>query len=116
MNRARQADQADRTVMLTLRNAVDQTRKVAVEVPAGSTVRDAAIAAEIVQGESFDVFTAQCKEASVATVFRYAYVYHRAVALIASGKIDVKPLITDTFDFADAPRAFEWALDMPETV
>ena len=59
MNRARQADQADRTVMLTLRNAVDQTRKVAVEVPAGSTVRDAAIAAEIVQGESFDVFTAE---------------------------------------------------------
>ena len=64
---------------------------------------------------SFDVFTAQYKEASVATVFRYAHVYHRAVALIASGKIDVKPLITDTFDFADAARAFEWALDMPET-
>ncbi len=59
MNRARQADQADRTVMLTLRNAVDQTRKVAVEVPAGSTVRDAAIEAGIAQGESFDVFTAE---------------------------------------------------------
>jgi len=56
MNRARQAD---RTVMLTLRNAVDQTRKVAVEVPAGSTVRDAAIEAGIAQGESFDVFTAE---------------------------------------------------------
>ena len=59
MNRARQADQADRTVMLTLRNAVDQTRKVAVEVPAGSPVRDAAIEAGIAQGESFDVFTAE---------------------------------------------------------
>ena len=47
------------TVMLTLRNAVDQTRKVAIEVPAGSTVRDAAIEAGIVQGESFDVFTAE---------------------------------------------------------
>ena len=59
MNRARQADPDGQTVMLTLRNAVDQTRKVAIEVPAGSTVRDAAIAAEIVQGESFDVFTAE---------------------------------------------------------
>ena len=59
MNRARQAEQGDRTVMLTLRNAVDQTRKVAVEVPAGSTVRDAAIGAGIAQGESFDVFTAE---------------------------------------------------------
>ncbi len=47
------------TVMLTLRNAVDQTRKVAIEVPAGSTVRDAVIEAEIAQGESFDVFTAE---------------------------------------------------------
>jgi hypothetical protein len=55
----RQADQEGRTVMLTLRNAVDQTRKVAVEVPAGSTVRDAAIEAGIAQGESFDVFTAE---------------------------------------------------------
>ena len=59
MNRARQEEQGGRTVMLTLRNAVDQTRKVAVEVPTGSTVRDAAIGAGIAQGESFDVFTAE---------------------------------------------------------
>ena len=46
-------------VMLTLRNAVDQSRKVAIEVPAGSTVREAAIEAGIAQGESFDVFTSE---------------------------------------------------------
>ena len=45
--------------MLTLRNAVDQSRKVAIEVPAGSTVREAAIEAGIAQGESFDVFTSE---------------------------------------------------------
>lgn len=63
----------------------------------------------------FDVVGAQIKEASIETIFRYAHVYDRAVALIASGKIDVKPLITDTFDFADAVQAIQWAVDMPET-
>ena len=58
MSRARAAEQGGRTVMLTMRNAVDQTRKVAIEAPQGSTVRDAAIEAGIAQGESFDVFTA----------------------------------------------------------
>jgi len=59
MSRARAAEQGGRTVMLTMRNAVDQTRKVAIEAPQGSTVRDAAIEAGIAQGESFDVFTAE---------------------------------------------------------
>ena len=39
MSRARAAEQGGRTVMLTMRNAVDQTRKVAIEAPQGSTVR-----------------------------------------------------------------------------
>ena len=59
MSRARAAEQGGRTVMLTMRNAVDQTRKVAIEAPQGSTVREAAIEAGIAQGESFDVFTAE---------------------------------------------------------
>jgi D-xylulose reductase len=63
----------------------------------------------------FDVVGAQIKEASVATIFRYAHVYPRALALMASGKIDVKPLLTDTFDFDDSVKAFDWACDMPET-
>jgi len=37
----------------------------------------------------FDVSKAQVKEARVENIFRYAHVYPRAVALIASGKIDV---------------------------
>jgi D-xylulose reductase len=64
---------------------------------------------------AYDVVAAQIKEARVEHVFRYAHVYPRAVALMASGKIDVKPLITDTFDFTDSIRAFDFALHMPPT-
>jgi D-xylulose reductase len=61
----------------------------------------------------FDVSKAQVKEARVESIFRYAHVYPRAVAMIASGKIDVKPLITDRFTFKDSVEAFELAKAMP---
>ena len=53
---------------------------------------------------AYDVVAAQVKEARVEHVFRYAHVYPRALALMGSGKIDVKPLITDTFASATASR------------
>ena len=62
---------------------------------------------------AFDVVAAQVKEARVETVFRYAHVYPRALALMESGAIDVRPLITDTFLFADSVAAFEFAAAMP---
>ena len=62
---------------------------------------------------AYDVVAAQIKEARVEHVFRYAHVYPRALALMGSGKIDVKPLITDTFDFGDSIKAFEFAAHMP---
>ncbi|MEM6462560.1 MAG: NAD(P)-dependent alcohol dehydrogenase [Pseudomonadota bacterium] len=61
----------------------------------------------------YDVPAAQIKEARVEHVFRYAHVYQRAIALIGSGQLDVKPLITDTFGFEESVRAFEFAADMP---
>jgi len=64
---------------------------------------------------SYDVVAAQIKEARIEHVFRYAHVYDRALALMGSGKIDVKPLITDIFDFADSIAAFDFALKMPAT-
>ena len=63
----------------------------------------------------FDVVAAQVKEARVETVFRYAHVYPRALALMESGAIDVRPLITDTFPFADSVAAFEFAAALPES-
>ena len=63
----------------------------------------------------YDVVGAQLKEARVEHVFRYAHVYPRALALMGGGKINVKPLITDTFAFADSVKAFDFASKMPPT-
>lgn len=56
-----------------------------------------------------DFVAAQVKEARIETIFRYAHVFPRALALLGAGKIDVKPLITDTFPFADSVSAFDYA-------
>jgi D-xylulose reductase len=58
-----------------------------------------------------DIVAAQAKEARLETVFRYANVYPRALSLLGSGKIDVKPLITDRYKFDDAIKAFDYAVN-----
>ncbi len=58
---------------------------------------------------NFDVVAAQVKEARIETVFRYANVHARAIELIASGKVDLKPLITGTFPFEQSVEAVERA-------
>ncbi|WP_417583024.1 NAD(P)-dependent alcohol dehydrogenase [Pelagibacterium sp.] len=58
-----------------------------------------------------DIVAAQAREARIETVFRYAHVYDRAIALVASGKIDLDPLVTKTFAFDDAITAFERAAE-----
>jgi D-xylulose reductase len=62
---------------------------------------------------AYDVAEAQVKEARIEHVFRYAHVFPRALALIAGGGIDVKPLITDRFSFDESVKAFEFAASMP---
>jgi D-xylulose reductase len=62
-----------------------------------------------VQPVSFDVSGAIAREVRIETVFRYANIFDRALQLIASGKVDLKPLITETFDFAESIVAFERA-------
>ncbi|MCO5063975.1 MAG: NAD(P)-dependent alcohol dehydrogenase [Rhizobiaceae bacterium] len=62
-----------------------------------------------VEPVSFDVPGAIVKEARLETVFRYANNFDRAVNLIASGKVDLKPLITETFRFEDSIAAFDRA-------
>jgi D-xylulose reductase len=64
-----------------------------------------------------DIVAAQAKEARIETVFRYANVYPRALALLGSGKINLKPLVTDTFEFSDSLKAYDYATHMqPSTV
>ncbi len=63
----------------------------------------------------YDVVAAQIKEARVEHIFRYAHMYPKALALLASGKIPLKPLITDIFPFEKSIEAMKWALHMPPT-
>jgi D-xylulose reductase len=65
----------------------------------------------------FDIVGMQAREARIETVFRYANIYDRAINLVASGKVDLKPLISATFAFDDSIAAFERALEQrPEDV
>jgi len=56
-----------------------------------------------------DIVALQVKEIRIVTVFRYANVYDRAIALLEQGKIDVKPLISATYPFSKSIEAFERA-------
>ena len=62
-----------------------------------------------------DIGSAQAKEARIVPIFRYANVYERALSLMGSGKVDVKPLITDTYPFEESIAAFEYAASMKPT-
>jgi D-xylulose reductase len=64
---------------------------------------------------SYDILQGSVKEIRVEHVFRYTNVYDRAVALMGSGKIDVKPLLTDRYPFEKSVEAFEAFLNMPPT-
>lgn len=61
----------------------------------------------------YDVGKAMVREARVEHVFRYAHVFPRCVAMLSSGAIDVKPLITRTFGFDESVEAFEIAASAP---
>ncbi len=62
-----------------------------------------------------DIVGLQAKELRVETVFRYANVYDRAIALMGSGKVDLTPLISATIPFADSIAAFDRAVEARDT-
>jgi D-xylulose reductase len=62
----------------------------------------------------FDVVAAQVKEIRIMHVFRYRNVYPRTIKMIASGTLNVRPLITHFYDFKDAITAFDFAAAMPD--
>ena len=61
------------------------------------------------QPVEIDTVEALVKEVALFTVFRYANVYQTAIDLVAGGRIDVAPLITDRYSFDRAVEAFEYA-------
>ncbi len=60
---------------------------------------------------SIDMSSMAAKEIRIETIFRYANVFDRAIGLIASGKVDLKPLVSGTFPFTDSVAAFERAAE-----
>jgi D-xylulose reductase len=56
-----------------------------------------------------DIVAIQAREVRIESVFRYANIFPRAIALLASGQIDVKPFISRSFKFADGVLAFQEA-------
>ena len=60
---------------------------------------------------ALDVSSIAAKEIRIETVFRYANVFDRALSMIASGKVDLKPLISETFPFEQSVAAFERAAE-----
>lgn len=63
---------------------------------------------------AYDVSAGMLKEARVEHVFRYAHVFPRCVAMLASGTIDVAPLITRVFPFPESVEAFQIAAAAPK--
>ena len=64
-----------------------------------------------VEPVQMDVSSIAAKEIRIETVFRYANVFDRALGMIASGKVDLKPLISHTFPFEESVAAFERAAE-----
>ncbi|MFW6268845.1 MAG: NAD(P)-dependent alcohol dehydrogenase [Bacillota bacterium] len=64
----------------------------------------------------YSIETVMEKELDIKGVNRYANAYPTAIALIAEGKIRVKPLITHTFDLEEAKKAFAYALNNRQAV
>jgi len=58
------------------------------------------------------IVDAAVREVDIRGIFRYANCYPKALELISSGQINVKPLITHIFELKDVIKAFEVARDM----
>jgi D-xylulose reductase len=62
-----------------------------------------------------DIAALSTKELRIESVFRYAHQYDRAIALMGSGRVDLKPLISETFAFEDSVNAFDRAVEARPT-
>ncbi|MDH2999836.1 sulfurtransferase [Chelonobacter oris] len=61
------------------------------------------------QPAPIDIVAAQAKEITFKTIFRYVNMYPRTIRLLASGKLDIRPLISAVYRFSEAIEAFDRA-------
>ena len=47
------------------------------------------------------------KELTFKTVFRYRHIYPMAIEAVASGKVNLKGIVTNVFDFNDMQNAMD---------
>ena len=83
---------------ITTRQAIGMTRKGAVIVLVGYSK----------SGEmTLPVSLALDKELTFKTVFRYRHIYPMAIDAVAAGKVNLKGIVTDIFDFDDIQNAMD---------
>jgi L-iditol 2-dehydrogenase len=74
------------------------------------------LAGNIIGDVPFNFRNMTMKEAELKTVWRYRNTYPRALEAISKGKVDLKRLRVDLFDFEDAQKGFERAMNEKQTV
>ena len=67
-----------------------------------------------VEPAAYDIVAAQVKEVELKHIFRYRNMYPRTINMIASGNMNVKPLITHSYNFIEVIKAFDFAASMPD--
>jgi L-iditol 2-dehydrogenase len=64
--------------------------------------------------QNINVGAAALREVDLLSLWRYANAFPAAIELIASGEVDVKPLITHMFDLEQAADALQLVVDKPK--
>jgi len=64
---------------------------------------------------TMDIGHMQVRELRTESVFRYAHMYPKSIALLESGALDIKPIITNHFTFDESAKAFDFMCDPPDT-
>ena len=92
---------------IATRSAIEYTKKGATIVLVGYSASGE---------ETLPIGMCLDKELNLKTVFRYRHIYPMAIDAVAAGRVDLKNLCTDIFDFDDLPEAMERSVTDKNTI